>query len=168
MPTETVLVQGKADPERGKTRGRIKSDTGKLFQAVPDILKQIEVGLTYEITYKDQTFNEAKYRVVEAVNPQGVPPNKSMSNTETQAAIRGKVSAPVEDRRGDDIATLAIYKPWGERIPVGDEGAVVHALRVARRSWLKFKSQSDPKIESGPSVRDEMADEIPDWGGPND
>lgn len=165
MPTATVTVQGKADPERGKKRGRIKGDTGMLFQADPGFLNQVIVGSTYDLTYRDDEYNGTKFRVVEGVAPSVGRPPAPVPSPGGSTGQRRYEPAPSEDRRGEDIATLAIVKEWIGRIPVGDEGALVHALRVARRAWLKFKSGSDPKIESGPSMRDEMEDDIPEFPG---
>ena len=69
MPTTTISVVGKADPERGKTRGRIKADGGMLFQADPEFLDEVVVGESYDVTYTDEEFKNFKYRVVQEVNP---------------------------------------------------------------------------------------------------
>lgn len=161
MPIETVTVAGKADPEMGKKRGRIKSQDGKLFQADPAYLRQVNVGGTYDVEYENREFNGATFRVVESIVP--TMGHQQVSQRAQAQIAEGRASGQImPDRRGEDIATLALVKEWMGRIPVGDVGAVVHALKSARAAWLKFKTGGDDKIESGPSLRDEMEDEIPE------
>lgn len=163
MPMMTITVQGTEAPKPGKKRGRIKSETGMLFQANPEIIEGLIMGLPYEVAYKDEKFGDVSYRVVEAIYPKGGAPQLPMHRV--GGATQQRVTAPVtEDRRGEDIATLAIVKEWIKSIPVGDTGAVVHALKSARSAWLQFKKgTADPKIESGPSLKDELNDEIPEF-----
>lgn len=163
MPTETILVQGKSDPERGKKRGRIKSDTGKLFQAVPELLNKVVVGETYDILYKDESFGEANYRVAQAVYPaNGSPPAPS---PQQQAAPRPQTqstsAAPLVDYKSEEIACLAILKCFDPMEP--DAVAVAAALKEAALGLRVFRKwQRTGNVEtSKQAILDEFDDEIP-------
>ena len=164
MPTETIKVAGTEGPKAGKTRGRIKAEDGRLFQAAPVILDSVRIGSTYDIGYKDEEYNGTKFRVIESLAPSmNANAQRAMAAQDHPMAQRSPI-APYErdrpeiDERGTDIATLAIAKVWLEKVPVGDEVGCLHALRVARRAWLKFKANPN-NVESG--RQPPMEDEVP-------
>lgn len=153
MPTVRIQVAGTEGPQAGKKRGRIKDTSGTLYQALPSFLGMVQIGGTYDLTYKDDSFNGTSFRVVEGVTPAigGAPiaPQTTQSySAPPPRQAQPRSYEPVSDDRGDDIATMAIVKEWIGRIPVGDTAAVVHALRAARRAWKTFKANPD-NIESG-------------------
>lgn len=172
MPTVRIQVAGTEGPQYGKKRGRIKDTNGALYQALPSFLGMVQIGGTYDLTYKDDSFNGTAFRVVEGVTPAigGQPggvtpitPGGPMPMPPPQARPAQNYGAPQqEDARGDDIATMAIVKEWIGRIPVGDAGAVAHALRSARRAWKMFKANPD-NIETG---RQPLADDGYEAGDP--
>jgi hypothetical protein len=160
MPTETIKVAGTEGPKTGKTRGRIKAEDGRLFQAAPVILDSVRIGSVYDIGYKDDEYNGTKFRVIESLAPSIGQVAAPVQNRTAPAGgfSAGPREAPIEDERGTDIATLAIAKVWLEKVPVGDEVGCLHALRVARRAWLKFKANPN-NVESG--RQPPMEDEVP-------
>src|SRR5512146_1638334 len=140
MPTATVLVQGKSEPERGKKRGRIKSDSGMVFQADPIFLKQVNVGSTYEFDYRDDSFARddgevIKFRVIEKIRggELNVPPPAPMTSA------RPAASQYVPTTKDEDIATLAIAKEQLSKINPGDIEMGLHVLKSSAMMWRKFK-----------------------------
>lgn len=163
MPTVRIQVAGTEGPQAGKKRGRIKDTSGTLYQALPSFLGMVQIGGSYDLTYKDDEFNGTKFRVVEGVTPAmaGASPGSYGPGT-TATPARSYEPVRQQDDRGDDIATMAIVKEWIGRIPVGDAGAVAHALRSARRAWKMFKANPD-NIETG---RPPLADDGYEAGDP--
>lgn len=172
MPQVTVKVQGKADPEMGKKRGRIKSDTGMLFQATPELLSKVAVGETYDILYKDESFRDANYRVVEAVYPATGPSLAPQAQSNTAARAMAAVTTPHQvsnfpDHKSELIACLSIIKSPCFSKPVNfDRFGVAEVLKIAALGLRDFeKWQRTQNITTGPqpSVADDMNDEIPSF-----
>lgn len=140
MPMIVARIVQKADPAIGKKRGRIKLEDGSLYQIPQPLLGLVNPGMSYEINYKDDEFNGNKFRVVESIMQAAL---QQVAAPATQAGQPAQA-----DERGTDIATLAIAKVWLEKVPVGDEQGCLHALRAARRAWLRFKANPN-NVESG-------------------
>lgn len=158
MPVATVTVAGKAAPELGKKRGRIKGIDGMLFQADPSLLDAISVGATYQITYKDDEFNGNKFRVVEGAMP--ATPGMAMQPA-AQAPQAGRPMSSQQSMpttKDEDIATLAIAKEQLNKINPGDVEMGFHVLKSSAMMWRKFKSWQ----KLGPqTVKEDMEDDIP-------
>lgn len=137
MHTMTIEVQGKADPEKGKKRGRIKDASGMIFQADPEFLRKMDVGSKYDIQYSDEEFKDFKYRVISEVNEVG----KDSMTTRVSPIPAPPAAKPVStevysDTKTEDISALAIIKSM-EIEP--EAGAVFSALREAAIGWRRYK-----------------------------
>lgn len=141
MPTVTIRVAGTEAPATGKKRGRIKDESGTLYQAVPDFLNTVKIGQSYELTYKDDEFNGNKFRVVEGVKP--------AANVAPQPMAARPQVAYSDPHKDESIAVLAILKCF-QPLEVGDRAAIFHALKAAAFAWRDFKKwQVDGNIETG-------------------
>ena len=153
MHTMTIEVQGKADPEKGKKRGRVKDASGMIFQADPAILASVIVGSKYDITYTDEEFKDFKYRVISEVNEVGKDSMTTrVSPIPAPPAPRPSSSTEVySDTKTEDISALAIIKSMQIE---PERSAVFIALREAAIGWRRYKKWQK-------TLASDMDDEIP-------
>ena len=142
----------------GKKRGRIKGIDGMLFQADPSFLDTTIVGGAYQVTYKDDEFKGAKFRVVEDMLPAATQAQSPTTPSPRYGTTTQYVAAPAPSTKDEDIATLAIAKPQLDKINPGDIEMGFHVLKSSAMMWRKFKSWQ----KLGPqTAKEEMNDEIP-------
>lgn len=160
MPMMTVTVQGTEAPKAGKKRGRIKSETGMLFQANPELIAKVKMGETYELAYKDETFGDVSYRVVEAI----YPPKSDRAPPAAPSAPRAAALAP-DTSKDMHIFVCGAYNnalsnptidPFGlttsDKLKFVTEQMEIYNLTLGR------KGQLPPKQEG---IDPEFNDEIP-------
>lgn len=168
MPMVTITVQGTEAPKPGKKRGRIKSDSGMLFQATPEQIGQVRMGGTYEVAYKDESFGDANYRVVEGIfmpgeNGRAPPPPPRVG---PQTPNRPAPFTP--ESKDMHIFVCGAYNnalanptidPFGlttsDKLKFITEQMEIYRLTLGRKP--------EDRIETGQrqSFKDEMNDEIP-------
>jgi hypothetical protein len=162
----TIEVQGKADPEKGKKRGRIKDASGMIFQADPSILASVVVGSKYDIQYSDEEFKDFKYRVISEVNEvgkdsmtsvvQAAPQRRDMPppplNPQAQLNAGTRAGLYRDSTKDEDISVLAIMK--SQQIPPGDRAVIFHALKASALAWRDYKKWQK-------TLASDMDDEIP-------
>ncbi len=153
--SETITVAKVEQPAAGRKQGMVHDTKGGRWKVWADKLANYNVGSTYEVNYKTNTFNGNTFNVIEtmALKSTGSPQQvQAAAATHTQS----------DDKRSEDIAVLAIVKEWVAKIPVGDTEGLVHALRVARVAWRNSAviKQMPSKIESGPQNEADFNDEI--------
>lgn len=85
MPQATITVQAKQSPAIGKKQGKIQDTTGSLWNVWGDKLQNYREGVTYDITYDEQEFNDKRYNLI----TKGNPSNGSSAAPPIQAAHRG-------------------------------------------------------------------------------
>lgn len=165
MPMMTITVQGTEAPKPGKKRGRIKSETGMLFQANPELIEKVIMGSDYEIAYKDEKFGDVSYRVVEAIYPAG---SKAPSPAPRPGGSVGqqRSAAPAPDTSKDmHIFVCGAYNnalanpsidPFG--LTTSDKLKFVTEQMEIYRLTLGRKGQLPPKQEG---VDPDFDDEIP-------
>lgn len=159
--TETITVAKIDQPAPGRKQGTIHDTNGGRWKAWGDKLQNYQIGSTYTITYKTNSFNGTQFNVIEnaVLALQGSPQQV------TKAADLGRAITATDDKRSEDIAVLALVKPWIEKIPVGDTEALVHAIRVCRVAWRNSAVMKPlpSRIESGPQNAEDFGDQIPDF-----
>lgn len=161
MPMMTITVQGTEAPKPGKKRGRIKSETGMLFQANPELIAKVKMGESYELAYKDETFGDTSYRVVEAVYPP-----KTGGAPAAQPARQAAASTP-ESNKDMHIFVCGAYNnalanptidPFGlttsEKLKFVTEQMEIYKLTLGRKAGTPIS----PKPQE---VDPEFNDEIP-------
>lgn len=167
MPMMTITVQGTEAPKPGKKRGRIKSETGMLFQANPELIEKVSMGMAYEIAYKDEKFGDVSYRVVEAIYPAPISGGPTRAPTAAPRATPMPATAP-EYSKDMHIFVCGAYNnalanpsidPFGlttsDKLKFVTEQMEIYRLTLGRKP--------EDRIETGnrQSFKDEMNDEIP-------
>ncbi len=156
MPAMTITVAAKSAPAPGKKRWRVKNQEGMVFQVDPNLAPSLDLNKTYDITYKNDSYNNTTFRVLETVKESSAP---TAANVSAQAS-EGRRAGYIEDpKKAEDIAVLAIVKEWVGRIGVGDTAGLEHALRSARTAWRRHQTS---KIETG-AVDPDLNDELPEF-----
>src|SRR5450631_2557537 len=109
---ETITVAKVETPAAGRKQGTVHDTKGARWKVWGDKLANYNVGSTYDITYKTNSFNGTNFNVIEnavlkaAGSPQQV---QAAAATHTQG----------DEKRSEDIAVLALAKEWVSKIPVG-------------------------------------------------
>ena len=148
MPVVQVTIAEKADPVLGKKRGRVKDTEGRIFQVPPMMLDMVHVGGTFELSYKDDSYGDTKFRVIEGIKPMaGAAPSTQQTATPRPSPMAS--TTPAYDQYKDEsISVLAIIKC--QQLPVGDRAGILHALKASALAWRDFKKwQKDGNIETG-------------------
>jgi len=161
MPTINLTIAGSERPAAGKKRGRIKTPEGQLFQVEPadldhTLLPKLLIGKTYEVTYRDDSYNNNAFRVVESYKE---------TNSQPMPTYSGGPPILTEVERQEDIAVEAIFRDvapfWMSKVQPGDRAGLAHILRSIRGAWRDSKGPSQ-NIETGRRpLREEMGDELP-------
>ncbi len=153
---QEITVAKIEPPAQGRKQGTIHDTSGGRWKAWGDKLANYQVGSTYTITYKTNSFNGQSFNVIDnaVLASHGTPQQaRQVAATQTNS----------DDKRSEDIAVLALIKEWVAKIPVGDTEGLAHALRVCRSAWRNSKNVLPSKIETGPQNAEDFGDEIPDF-----
>jgi hypothetical protein len=71
MPQTTITVSGIIPPAPGKKQGKIADSAGGTWNVWGDKLPNYRMGVTYNITYEENEFNNVKYNVIKNAEPAG-------------------------------------------------------------------------------------------------
>ena len=153
----TEITVAKVEPPApNRKQGTIHDTKGARWKVWADKIPNYAVGSTYEITFKTNQFNNQTFNVIDSAKPLS-----TASPQQAQAAAATYTHA--DDKKSEQIAILALVKPWIEKIQVGDAAAMEHAIRAARTAWRQaWKSRVE---SSRPPLDDMDGDIIPDFPG---
>jgi len=71
MPQTTITVAGITPPAQGKKQGKIADTAGNNWNVWGDKLQNYRMGVTYNITYEENEFNNVRYNVIKNAEPAG-------------------------------------------------------------------------------------------------
>ena len=148
MPVVQVTIAEKADPAIGKKRGRVKDTEGRIFQVPPTMLDMVYVGGSFDLTYKDDSYGDTKFRVIEGIKPlAGAVPPAQQAATPRPSPMASTTPA-YDQYRDESIAVLALVK--STPLVAGDRVGNFHVLKAHALTWRDFKKwQKDGNIETG-------------------
>lgn len=74
MSQATITVAGITPPEPGRKQGKITDTEGNRWNCWADKLQNYRMGVTYEINYETNEFNNKKFNVIKTANPSNAAP----------------------------------------------------------------------------------------------
>lgn len=165
MPTANVMVKDFWLPE-GKKRWVLKAQDGTMYGVPEALSSRVSKGQSYELTYKEDNWNNKTYLVVLSISPAGQsgpgPSGRPEARPSNQPSQR---PAPVQDTNKDmHIFVCGAYNnalsntnidPFGvttsEKLKFITEQMEIYRMTLGKKR--------EDRIESGPDS--DMNDEIP-------
>lgn len=74
MSQTTITVADITPPEIGKKQGKITDTEGNRWNCWADKLQNYRMGVTYDIVYETNEFNNKQYNVIKTANPSNAAP----------------------------------------------------------------------------------------------
>lgn len=74
MPQTTITVQAIQSPAIGKKQGKIQDTSGAMWNVWGDKIQNYREGVTYDVTYEEQEFNDRKYNLISKGTPSNAAP----------------------------------------------------------------------------------------------
>ena len=165
MQVTTIHVTEVVPPQPGKKRGRVKDSSGALYQAGYPLLSSFQPGNSYNIVYKDDSFNNVSFRVIESIQGAaqgGQPQSTPYQPTTTMPQPRQQYNVPAPQTHTDPTAerifvcgalNAALSNPNMHPATL-TSNQVAGMVKVYREAW-------DRTFGGKPTVGDDMNDEIP-------
>ncbi len=174
MQTVTVQVASVTWPKPGKKNGTIKDVNGVLYSTPPQFLQNVQQGVMYAISYKQNQFQGQTFNMVETIAPvqggmmpqpqpqtQAAPPAQYVPPQQQQPHQQGKPAghyAAISDReRAEQIFVCGALNNMLSN-PTRDPFAISGTELTATVNMLR---KVYANTFGGVQRNDEMADEIP-------
>ena len=170
MPQAVITVAGITPPPMGKKQGHIIDTVGGKWNVWGDKLPNYRMGVTYNITYEENEFNNAKFFVIKNAEPAGAAPSSRSepSHREPQNPLPphqspAAVSQSIVTEKDRQIFVCALMgRAFGNpnTDPFNLERAKIAELGNACFDLFNYLFGPKPKSQ-GQQPRDDMDDAIP-------
>lgn len=160
MPTATITVAGITPPAAGRKQGKIIDADGNKWNVWGDKLQNYRMGVTYNITYDVQEFNNVPFNIIKTAEPagQGASQPRQVSQPQSGGPI------PAFDKAKDEHIFVcgALNNALSNtninpmELQVTDIATFVQKLQQAWKQTL-----GAPRVSSAPRSEEGMSDSIP-------